>query len=531
MKPVVKLENVSKQFSFSRKKSDQLLEMLSVKKKQKNFTALSNISFEVFRGETIGIIGTNGSGKSTLSNLLAQIVPPTSGSITIDGEPTLVAISAGLNNHLTGLENIELKCLMHGLNKKEIKSITPDIMEFADIGDFISQPIKNYSSGMKARLGFAISVHIDPDILVIDEALSVGDSTFHQKCVDKFHEFKQEGKTIFFISHSLSQVKSISDRILWMNHGHMEMFDEKEKVATEYSQFIKWFNALSSQEKKVYRKSKIQNQLNEQLPETTTLRRSRKVSKRNTRLSFPLLFVSLITLLSSILLLFGDNFDSFTAGATEASNKETTVDSAADWQEVGQPGFTIQSPASLYSDEELTDVETEIPFASEMLVQSVMDGVYKVEHDGQILYTEKAAIQLDSGSSSQVADISLGDLARTFPERFVNSYEYFFAFMGADYETVTSNLNGYTDQGINELDQKFLEFSDDHVTIIFDEKDDAGTFVVSELNTSHPVINQLIEEARMYSVDKTLYNIQTEQYSININMRASTLMVTKIGED
>src|SRR5690625_5178854 len=260
MEPIVRFSNVSKTYSLFKKKSDQLFDVFALNKNGKNFSALSNISFEVFKGETVGIIGINGSGKSTLSNLLAQIIPPTTGQIEIDGETSLVAISAGLNNHLTGLENIELKCLMHGMEKDEIKKITPSIIEFADIGEFISQPIKSYSSGMKSRLGFAISDHIEPDILVIDEALSVGDSTFYQKCLDKFDEFKLQGKSIFFISHSLSQVKSISDRIMWLNFGSIQKFGDKATVAKEYQAFIKWFNTLTKKQQKAYREKMLNSQ-------------------------------------------------------------------------------------------------------------------------------------------------------------------------------------------------------------------------------------------------------------------------------
>lgn len=260
MEPKVKFENVVKQFKFHEGQLDKLLDLLFLNRRSKSFTALRNISFEVQSGESIGVIGVNGSGKSTLSNLLAQVVPPTSGTVQINGEPSLIAISAGLNNNLSGLENIELKCLMLGLSKEEINEITPKIIEFADIGHFISQPVKNYSSGMKSRLGFAISVHTDPDVIIIDEALSVGDETFHNKCLSKMNEFKEKGKTIFFISHSVSQVKDFTDKVLWLHFGQIEAFGEKEEVLAKYKEFNKWFKSLSEVEKKEYRKKLITEQ-------------------------------------------------------------------------------------------------------------------------------------------------------------------------------------------------------------------------------------------------------------------------------
>ena len=293
----VKLVNVSKSYPMYGKQSERLFDLLSIKKNKskKVFYALEDISFEVYAGDTVGIIGLNGSGKSTLSNLIAQIIQQSSGEVHINGETSLIAISAGLDNNLTGLENIDLKCMMHGLTKEEIGKIKNEIIDFADVGDHINQPVKNYSSGMRSKLGFAIAVNIDPDILVIDEALSVGDSTFAEKSLKKMKEFKEKGKTIFFISHSVTQVKNFCEKAIWINYGKLVDYGDVDSVIKRYKKYINNFNELDEDSKKKLK----QDERSKQIFEVKT---EREKSKKRIK---PLLNSVINMLILSPVLIFG----------------------------------------------------------------------------------------------------------------------------------------------------------------------------------------------------------------------------------
>ncbi|AVK62019.1 teichoic acid ABC transporter ATP-binding protein [Lactobacillus sp. CBA3605] len=249
----IKVQNVTKEFDLFKTRSDQLKAFFSISNQPiPEFWALKGISLEVNPGETLGLIGVNGSGKSTLSNIISGVIPQTTGVVDVRGDTSIVAINSGLRGELTGLENIRLKALMMGMTNHQIDTMLDDIVAFADIGDFLYQPVKSYSSGMKSRLGFSIAVHINPDILIIDEALSVGDDTFYQKCVEKIKEFKGEGKTIIFVSHSLKQIEMICDRVAWIQYGDLKQIGPTEEVVKEYREFIKWFKALSKKDKHKY---------------------------------------------------------------------------------------------------------------------------------------------------------------------------------------------------------------------------------------------------------------------------------------
>ncbi|TXS04029.1 teichoic acids export ABC transporter ATP-binding subunit TagH [Bacillus sp. SH7-1] len=257
----VRFNNVSKKYKMHSKSTDKLKDILYPNGFGEEFYALKNASFEADRGDIIGILGVNGSGKSTISSLIAGVTPATSGDLEVKGKVSLIAIAAGLNKQLTGRENIELKCLMMGLNKEEIQNLTPEIIDFADIGQFIDMPVKKYSSGMKSRLGFAISVSINPDVLIIDEALSVGDQTFADKCLKRMNEFKEQGKTMFFVSHSLGQIKKFCTKVLWLEHGQVREYGVIQDVLPNYEQFLKEYKAMSKEEQCKFKEEGMKKRL------------------------------------------------------------------------------------------------------------------------------------------------------------------------------------------------------------------------------------------------------------------------------
>lgn len=247
------LKNVTKEYPLYKKEKDILKALLSFGKTNvKTYRALNDISFKVKKGEIIGIVGLNGSGKSTLSALIAEISTPSSGSLQVNGTVAMLSAQAGLNSNLTGIQNIDYKCVLMGLAKSRINEIRNKIIEFVDIGEFINQPLKTYSSGMKARLGFAISVYMDPDILIIDEGLAVGDSSFNDKCFEKIEEFKQNNKTIFYVSHSLSTMKGFCDRIIWLHKGNLVTIGNSDELIEQYGYFSKYYNSLSKEKKSIY---------------------------------------------------------------------------------------------------------------------------------------------------------------------------------------------------------------------------------------------------------------------------------------
>lgn len=531
--PKVDFKNVSKKYTLQRRKVDKIFEVLLSKGNNKSFYALRNVSFTVNEGETIGIIGINGSGKSTLSNLLAEVVPPTSGKININGETSLIAISVGLNNNLTGLDNIELKCLMHGLRKDEIKRITPLIVDFADLGDFIDQPVKSYSSGMKSRLGFAISVHTNPDILIIDEALSVGDQTFYDKCLKKMNEFKKEGKTIFFISHSISQIRSFCDKAMWIHYGELVEFGDTNTVLASYSEFIKFFNNLTEDEKKNYKKEKMAlQQKNDSGNGQNTSRKNRNVKKSNKSNKsniFQLFGIFSVLFLSALLMLMDDGYLKGFAEKLKADNKvENKSEKVQNKVEspkvinINKEGYIKSEKGHVYQRTELQGKLQTLPFSDNVFVKNKIGDAYEVTIDNQKVYLDSKDVFIPDDSLVQ-QDLKITDIYEGFPKTFRQAYNFYLVFMNSSMEEIEDNVRGKTDEYIDEFGNNNIVFSD--IMYRLNQDNVANGITIKNFNFENIDVDKIVENATFKSDDNNHVYVVTGNYQYIFDFKNQTVTI------
>lgn len=247
--PVITVNSICKDFHIYENPSDRLKQFIMPPMRKllrfpeknyfKNFSALKNISFEVYKGETVGIVGKNGAGKSTLLQIICRTLTPSQGQVSINGRvAALLELGAGFNPEYTGKENVYLNAAILGLSRSDVDARYEEIKNFADIGEFIDQPLKTYSSGMVVRLAFAVSINVDPDILIIDEALSVGDELFQRKCFSRLEEIKKNGATILFVSHSGATVVNLCDRAILIDGGEMLLGGEPKKIVELYQKLL-----------------------------------------------------------------------------------------------------------------------------------------------------------------------------------------------------------------------------------------------------------------------------------------------------
>jgi len=275
-KPVISVRNISKKYYLGSQNSnifrETLLNILKLpyrqfkkrstpiyKQNKKIIWALDDINFDIYDGERVGIIGKNGAGKSTLLKILSRLVYPTTGEVVIRGRVTsLLEVGTGFNGNLTGRENIYLNASLHGLEKKEIDEIYDDIVEFSEVQKFLDTPVKRYSSGMKMRLAFAVAAHLDPDILLLDEVLAVGDISFQQKCLQRVEKLTSEGRTILFVSHSMDAISRFCDRCIWIDQGKVIEDGPTEDVMNNYVEKVmkarsQWQETIDNQENQEFK--------------------------------------------------------------------------------------------------------------------------------------------------------------------------------------------------------------------------------------------------------------------------------------
>ena len=237
MTNAVEVRNVSKIFRLHHERNQSLKSAIMRGRisRYEEFTAVNDVTFDVKAGSTFGLIGSNGSGKSTLLKCLARIYSPNKGSITYNGRmAALLEVGSGFHHELSGKENIYLNGSILGMSKKEIDSKYDEIVDFSGVEHFIDQPIKNYSSGMYVRLGFSVAISVEPDILVADEVLAVGDEAFQRKCLDKFKDFKKSGRTVILVSHSMESIKDMCDQAAWLEKGNLQVVGESKDVVSQY---------------------------------------------------------------------------------------------------------------------------------------------------------------------------------------------------------------------------------------------------------------------------------------------------------
>ena len=239
-KPIITFKNVSKTYILYKNDQERFRALFFKPRNPKTNKALNKVTFEIMRGESVGIVGDNGAGKSTLLKMITGVAFPDEGEIFVDGKvAALLELTAGFSNEMTGRENIYLKGYILGLEDAYIKQIEERIIDFAELGDYIDQPVRTYSSGMKMRLGFAINVNIEPDVLVVDEALSVGDASFKRKCKDKIKDIISAGTTVLYVSHNANSVKEICPRSIYLRKGtliHDGPTEETLKVYNDYKE-------------------------------------------------------------------------------------------------------------------------------------------------------------------------------------------------------------------------------------------------------------------------------------------------------
>lgn len=234
-KTMIKFDNVSKDYILFKNDRERFKSLFFKPKNAKHHMALKNVSLEIHEGESVGIIGDNGAGKSTLLKMITGVAFPDSGEVQVNGSvAALLELTAGFALEMSGRENIYLRGYTLGLSDDYIKEIEPKIVEFSELGDYIDQPVRTYSSGMKMRLGFAINVNIDPDILVIDEALSVGDATFKKKCKNRVGEIIKQGKTVLFVSHSKESVKEMCQKAIFLKKGEVKFAGDVNEAFEVY---------------------------------------------------------------------------------------------------------------------------------------------------------------------------------------------------------------------------------------------------------------------------------------------------------